>query len=247
MPDEEKVVQIAGSPENLPAAEGLLRDVLSIVSHELRTPLSVVHTIASMLLNPKYQLTPQQVREQHERIRRNVELMNRMIGELTDVASLRGGELSVDRQPIVINEVLRNAVAEFEAPARDKGLALTCDTGNDMMNAEADRARLMQLFQSLLGNAVKSCKAGDRISVTSRAAGNSAQIEITDTGPGIATDDLPHIFDPYYSAGKKLQKAGAGFSLYIGKGIVDAHQGQIRCSSEPGVGTTFNISLPLTS
>ena len=75
-------------------------DVLAIVSHDLRTPLSVVHTTASMLLNPKYQLTAQQVREQHERIRRNVDLMNRMIGDLMDVVALRGGKLSIDAKPI---------------------------------------------------------------------------------------------------------------------------------------------------
>jgi signal transduction histidine kinase len=136
-------------------------------------------------------------------------------------------------------------VVALEAPARDKGLTLTYDAGNDVMNGDADRGRLMQLFQNLLGNAVKFCKAGDSISVTSRTRGTSAQIEIADSGPGIAADDLPHIFDPYYSASKKHQKSGTGLGLYISKGIVDAHGGQIRCGSEPGVGTTFNISLPL--
>jgi signal transduction histidine kinase len=221
-------------------------DVLAIVSHDLRTPLSVVHTTASMLLNPKYQLTPQQVREQHERIRRNVELMNRMIGDLMDMVALRGGKLSIERKPTVINEVLREAIAAHEVPARDKGITLAYDAGGDVMKTDADRGRLMQLFQNLLGNAVKFCKAGDRISVTSRARGNSAQIEIADSGPGIAADDLPHIFDPYYSASRKHQKTGTGLGLYISKGIVDAHGGEIRCGSEPGVGTRFDISLPLT-
>ena len=81
--------------------------------------------------------------------------------------------------------------------------------------------------------------------MASRTRGSNAQIEISDTGPGIAPDDLPHIFDPYYSASKKHQKTGTGLGLYIGKGIVDAHGGQIRCASEPGVGTTFSIALPL--
>jgi len=222
-------------------------DVLAIVSHDMRTPLSVVHTTASMLLNPKYQLTPQQVREQYERIRRNVEQMNRMIGDLMDMASLRGGNLSIEPKPIVINDVLREAVIAQEGPARDKGLTLTYDAGTDVMKANADRGRLLQLFQNLLGNAVKFCKAGDTITVSSRTRGNNAHIEIADSGPGIAADDLPHIFDPYYSASKKHQKTGTGLGLYIGKGIVDAHGGQIRCGSEPGVGTTFNISLPLSA
>jgi signal transduction histidine kinase len=220
-------------------------DVLAIVSHDLRTPLAVVHTTASMLLNPKYQLTPQQVREQHERIKRNVELMNRMIGDLMDMASLRAGKLSIDTRPTVINDVLREAVTVHEAPVREKGLTLAYEANSDVMYAEADRARLMQLFQNLIGNAVKFCKAGDRITVTSRTRGSSAFIEISDTGPGISAEDLPRIFDPYFSASEKHQKTGTGLGLYIGKGIVDAHGGEIRCGSEPGLGTTFTVSLPL--
>ncbi len=220
-------------------------DVLAIVSHDLRTPLAVLHTTASMLLNPKYQLTPQQVREQHERIKRNVDLMNRMIGDLMDLASLRAGKLSIDAKPTVINDVLREAVTVHEAPARDKDITLVYESSSDVMYAEADRARLMQLFQNLIGNAVKFCKSGDRITVTSRTRGGSAYIDISDTGPGISAEDLPLIFDPYFSASKKHQKTGTGLGLYIGKGIVDAHGGQILCGSEPGLGTTFSVVLPL--
>ena len=233
--------------QQLAAAVRAREDVLAIVSHDMRTPLSVVHTTTSMLLNPKYKLTPEQIREQHERIRRNVDLMNRMIGDLMDMVHLRSGTLSINPKPTVVNEVLREAINAHEAPARDKGLQLSYDAGNDVMNADADRARLMQLFQNLLGNAVKFTKTGDSISVTSRTRGNQALIEIADSGPGIAADDLPHIFNPYYSASKKHQKTGTGLGLYIAKGIVDAHGGTIRCVSEPGVGTTFNITLPLTA
>ena len=224
--------------------DALLRDVLAIVSHDLRTPLSVVHTTASMLLNPKYQLTPEQVREQHERIRRNVDIMNRMIGDLVDMVSLREGRFSIDPKPVVIDEVLREAVAAHEAAARDKGVALTYDGGNDTMKAAADRARLLQLLRKLLGNAVKHCKSGDRISVTSRADDGSAQLEIADTGAGIAPGYLQHLFDPY-SSDSKLQKTPSGLGLYIAKGIVQAYGGQIRCESAPDVGTTFFMSLPL--
>jgi two-component system sensor histidine kinase/response regulator len=233
--------------EALKQAVQAREDVLAIVSHDMRTPLSVVHTTTSMLLNPKYKLTPEQVREQHERIRRNVDLMNRMIGDLMDMVHLRSGKLSINPKPIVVNDVLREAVTAHEPLARDKGLQLIYDSGTDVMSGAADRARLMQLFQNLLGNAVKFTKAGDTINVTSRTHGRDGHIEIADSGPGIAAEDLPHIFDPYYSASGKHQKTGTGLGLYIAKGIVDAHGGTIRCTSTPGVGTTFNITLPLAS
>jgi signal transduction histidine kinase len=232
--------------EELANAVRAREDVLAIVSHDLRTPLSVLHTTASMLLNPKYHFTPSQVREQHERISRNVDLMNRMIGDLMDMASLRDGKLTIDPKPMEINEVLREVVSEHEAPAQGKGVQLSCDACSDVLHAEADRARLVQLFQNLIGNAVKFCRTGDSIRVTSRAHNGNASIEITDTGPGISADDLPRIFEPYYSASRKHHESGTGLGLFIGKGIVDAHGGQIRCTSEPGVGTTFVVSLPLT-
>jgi two-component system sensor histidine kinase BaeS len=113
------------------------------------------------------------------------------------------------------------------------------------MRAEADRARLMQLFQNLIGNAVKFCKAGDSITVASRTRGSSAQIEISDTGPGIAPDDLPHIFDPYYSASKKAPEDRHGPGPLHRQGNCRCSRRQIRCASEPGIGTTFSIALPL--
>jgi len=168
-----------------------------------------------------------------------------MIGDLLDMANLRSGKLTIDPQPMVINDVLRDSVATHEASAREKGVTLSYEAGTDVMRLEADRARLTQLFQNLIGDAIKFCKAGDRITVTSRTRGKAAHIEISDTGPGIAAEDLPLIFDPYFSASKKHQKTGTGLGLYISKGIVDAHGGEIRCGSEPGVGTTFSITLPL--
>ena len=239
-------VELDRQKQELLLAVRAREDVLAIVSHDMRTPLAVVHTTASMLLNPKYQLSPQQIREQHERIRRNVDLMNRMIGDLQDMASLRMGQLSIVPKPVVINDVVREALAAHESTAREKGITLTYDAGNDTLQAEADRARLTQLFQNLIGNAVKFCKAGDRITVASSRRGNEARIEISDTGPGITPEDLPHIFDPYYSASQKHKKSGTGLGLYIGKGIVDAHGGRIECGSQPGVGTTFSITLPMT-
>jgi signal transduction histidine kinase len=228
-----------------PAPEALLHDIIAIVSHDLRTPLSVMQTTASMLLNPKYNLSPQQVREQHERIRRNVDVMNRMIGDVVDVVSLRSGALSIDPTPVALDDLLREAVAAHEAPAHDLEIALAYESGGETLEADGDRVRLLQLFRNLIGSALKSCKAGDRIDVASRKCDGGAEISIVDSGPGVAAADLPHVFDPYYPAGNKHLKSGTRLDLYIGKGIVEAHAGQIRCESTPGSGTTYRIRLPL--
>jgi two-component system sensor histidine kinase BaeS len=161
-----------------------------------------------------------------------------MLADLADLANLRAGKFSIDPQPIDVNEPLRAVVAAQEAPAREKGLTLKLEAGTEALRASADHARLAQVFQSLLGSAFETCRSGDRITVTCRAHGNSAQIEVADSGPGIPAADLPHVFE--------ARNSGRGFGLCIAKGIVDAHGGQIRCVSEPGTGTTFTCTLPLT-
>jgi signal transduction histidine kinase len=235
---------MAHDPKDPPSPEGLLGSVLGIVTHDLRTPLSVMHTTASMLLNPKYNLSPQQVREQHERIRRNVDLMNRMIGDVVDLVSLREGPLSIESQPLAIADVLREAVSSQEKAARDGGVTLTCETGDEPLDAVGDRARLLQLFRNLIGNALRSCKSGDRVTVTGSAQEKAIEVTIADSGAGVAAEDLPHVFEPQYLAGKKHLKTGTVLDLYIGKGIVEAHGGDIRCESAPGAGTTYRLRLP---
>ena len=216
-------------------------DVLAIVSHDMRTPLAVVHTTTSMLLNPKYKLTPEQVREQHERIRRNVELMNRMIGDLMDMVNLRS----------------RPAVHQPEAHGRQRRAARSRDRARSA-GARQGAAHFLRRRHGRDARRRGSRPPHAAVPEPARQRGQVLQgrrqhhgdqpharqparrSRSRTAGPASRADDLPHIFDPYYSASKKHQKTGTGLGLYIAKGIVDAHGGQIRCKSEPGVGTTFN-------
>lgn len=214
-----------------------LEGVLAKVAHDLRTPLAVVHTTANMLLNPKYQLTADQVRAQHERIRRNAEIMNRMIGELSDVAQIRSGALTLDTRPTDVDEVLREALAANQDAAREKGLTVSCEADDEAKNAEADRARLLQMFAGLLGHAVRASDAGSSIIVRSALRDGDAHVEIIDRAREVSPAELPGVFDPW--------RSGGSLGLFISKGIVEAHGGRIRCDSQPGVGTTFFVTLPL--
>jgi two-component system, sensor histidine kinase and response regulator len=230
--------------EQLAQAVRVREDVLAMVSHDLRSPLAVIHTTTSMLLNPKYKMTPEQVVEGHQRMLRNVELMNRMIGDLFDMVNLCSGRLSIEQRHEDLAQLLRESAAVHEEPAQKKGIRIECEIERGHLKAFCDRTRLLQVFANLLGNAVKFCNPGDTIRVHARSHGDTAIIEISDSGPGIAADDLPHILEAYWSAGKH-RSAGSGLGLYIARGIVEAHGGKIRVSSKPGVGTTFTISLPL--
>ncbi|HEY4212979.1 MAG TPA: hybrid sensor histidine kinase/response regulator [Steroidobacteraceae bacterium] len=229
--------------QQLAQAVRIREDVLAMVTHDLRTPLAVIHASTTVFLNPRYQPTPEQAREQHQRVLRNVDLMNRMIGDLTDMVNLRSGRLSIQRRPEPMHPLIRESVAAHERGARDKGLSLDYVPAATDIQLNCDRARLVQVFSNLLGNAVKFCKAGDSIRVRSEARNGLAQFEVCDSGPGIAPDDLPHIFDPYWSA-REHKSAGTGLGLYIAKGIVEAHGGRIRAESRVGSGATFFVTLP---
>ncbi len=220
-------------------------DVLAIVSHDMRTPLSVVHTTTSMLLNPKYKLTPEQVREQHERIRRNVDLMNRMIGDLMDMVHLRSGKLSINPKPTIVNDVLRDAVAAHEVPARDKGLQMSYDAGHGC-DARRGRPRAPH-------------------AVVPEPVGQCGEIH---QGRRQHSRHQPHARQPRADRYRRQRPrhrrrrlAAHLRSLLLGQqeapedrhgpgavhrqGYCRCARGTIRCVSEPGVGTTFNITLPL--
>ncbi len=230
--------------QQLAQAVRIREDVLAMVTHDLRTPLAVIHASTTVFLDARYKPTPDQAREQHQRILRNVDLMNRMIGDLMDMVNLRSGRLSIKRRPESVQALMHESVLAHEAPAREKGLQLEyAAVGNDIQ-VDCDRARLVQVFSNLLGNAVKFCRAGDSIRVRSDARGSVVSFEVSDTGPGIAAADLPHIFDPYWSA-RKHKAAGNGLGLYIAKGIVEAHGGHITVESAPEEGATFFITLPI--
>jgi signal transduction histidine kinase len=134
-------------------------------------------------------------------------------------------------------------VLDVHAPiAADKGIELVRDTNLQGVQILADRNRLVQVFGNLIGNSIKFCRADDRIVMHTKVDGNEVCFQIRDTGPGIPADELPRIFEPYWSAERHAKK-GTGLGLYISKGIVEAHHGRIWVESTPG-STTFFVALP---
>jgi signal transduction histidine kinase/DNA-binding NarL/FixJ family response regulator len=214
--------------------------VLGIVSHDLRNPLNTISISAALLLE---QAVPEALRErQIGVIERSVQQMDRLIHDLLDVARLEAGRLSVDLQPLEIEAIL-GEVLEMQQPlAVDKGLCLEAVGPGAAGCVLADRTRLVQVFSNLLGNAIKFTPSGGRITVGVEAAAGEVLFRVSDSGPGIAEKDLPHLFDAYWQ-GTRSGREGAGLGLAITRGIVQAHGGRIWVQSSPGAGTTFSFSL----
>ncbi len=218
-------------------------DLLAIVSHDLRNPLGVVLASTSLLL--KSNLPPdrqERARRQVEAIQRAGNRMNRLIRDLLDFASIQAGRLSVSLRPQDVAAMVNEVLEVTEPLAAAKALRLTADVAPDLA-IRCDHDRVIQLFSNLVGNAVKFTPDAGTITVRAVPDGDVVRFSVTDTGPGISADELPHVFDRYYQAQRK-NRDGIGLGLSIARGIVEAHGGRIWVESEEGKGSTFFFTLP---
>jgi len=223
-------------------------EMLAIVSHDLKNPLGAISLSATLLARDASASgsDDKKTRRQIETIQRSASRMEDLIADLLDVGTLQAGRLSIEVGPVDPAEMMREAVESSEPVARAKGIDLRLEEAPRGAAVLADRRRMAQVFGNLIGNAVKFCRAGERVAVSSRVEGTEMVFEVADTGPGIRSDDLAHLFEPYWSAARHA-KRGTGLGLYIAKGIVEAHRGRIWVTSEPGKGSRFSFTVPVAA
>ena len=215
-------------------------DILAVVSHDLKSPLGAIHLASTMLLAKAEPAT----RRHLETILRAAVRMDHLIGDLLDMASIQAGRLAIERKPEDAGAIVREAFEAHEPMARGKGLALVRADELGDARVHGDRDRILQVLGNLLGNALKFCNPGDTITIRGRRRDRELELAVADTGPDISDVELPHLFEPYWSA-KRYAKQGTGLGLYISKGIVEAHGGRIWIEREPGAGKAFYFTLPL--
>ncbi|MDY6946703.1 MAG: hybrid sensor histidine kinase/response regulator [Pseudomonadota bacterium] len=245
--------KLAEQYQQLQASEALLReavqareDVLAVVSHDIRNFLQAIKSGVQMLNKPPEKLGADARAAIHGRLSSTVDLMSRVIADLLDMASIRTGRIEVQLRPEVAGNLIGEAVAVHEPLADQKGIRLTAQCEIPTAVVLCDRERILQVFSNLLGNALKFCRHGDQIRVRMRAFEDRVQASVIDSGPGIASADLPLVFDPYWS-GAANRRNGTGLGLYITKRIIEAHDGRIWIESEPGKGTAVHFTLGLST
>jgi PAS domain S-box-containing protein len=219
----------------------LREDVLAVVSHDLRNPLSTINMSTELLINKAPETA---ARKQLETILRASGRMERLIGDLLDMASIQAGRLSVERETQEIAPIITEAIETARPLAIANEQKLSAEIAVGSARCYIDRERILQLMSNLLGNAKKFSPSGGTIAIRATVSGKEAACSISDTGPGISEHDMPQIFDPYWSA-KHAQKKGIGLGLYISKGIVEAHGGRIWVENRAGGGAIFYFTLPL--
>jgi signal transduction histidine kinase len=214
------------------------RQLLADVSHELRTPLSVIQGNVEGILDGLYPAD----RAHLEPILEETQLLERLVEDLRTLSLSETGVLRLHREPTDLGALLSESVAAFRAKADAASVTLALSLDDGLPNLEVDQSRLRQVIGNLLDNAVRLTPAGGSVRVRASASGPDAvEIDVQDTGPGIAPEVLPRIFDRFYRSG---ERGGSGLGLPIARSLVEAHGGTIAAASEAGQGTRISIRLP---
>jgi signal transduction histidine kinase len=218
-------------------------DLLTVVAHDLRNPLNTIFMSTELLLELET-LLPLPAETRHINIiRRSAEKMNGLIQDLLDVKRIETGQLAIDPRPVAIQHVIAEALELLRPIADSRGQVLGQHVPEDLPRSFADPGRIQQVISNLVGNALKFTPNEGRVDVAVDLLHTEIRIAVTDTGPGIAADQLPHVFGRFWQ-GAKTDNRGIGLGLAIAKGIIDAHGGRIWVESRPGEGATFYFTLP---
>ncbi|NUP10474.1 MAG: response regulator [Polyangiaceae bacterium] len=211
-------------------------EVLAVVSHDLRNLLGTISMRAQLLSQKRGQADSPQA------ILRTAKQMTRLMNDLVDAASIDASHLSLDRKPQSVGPLCSEAIDTLRPIADEKSVAVEQSIPPTLPDALCDRDRVLQVLSNLVSNAIKFTPSGGAIDVRARRVNGSIELSIHDTGPGIPSAQVPHLFDRFWRADSHCE--GAGLGLYIAKGIVEAHGGRIWAASGPGGGTTFTFTLP---
>lgn len=213
-------------------------DMMAVVSHDLKNPLQTV-LLGCELLRQEESAAATRV----DAIRRAADQMDRLVRDLLDVTRLEGGQLSLEQEVVDVRSLLDEALTLHRPLADEKDTALELQAPAALPAVRGDRHRLLQVLSNLIGNAVKFVPPAGRIILSAEATATEVRVAVSDTGPGIPPDQLPHVFDRFWRADRR-GGGGTGLGLAIAKAVVETHGGRIEARSEPGHGATFVFWLP---
>ncbi len=244
----DEVAQLAQSfnvmANELNALEGARRSFVANVSHELRSPLTSMRGFLEAMQDGT--IPPEEHGKYLDIVVSENKRMIKMVNGLLDLARIESGEYAVKRGNIDINELIARTLITFEARIDTKKINVDLELGGERLFVEADADQIAHVLRNLIDNAIKFTDEGGRISLKTTAEKRLVKVFITDSGTGIAKEDIPHLFDRFYKAEKAhtpCNDSGTGLGLSIVKRIVDQHGQTISVTSELGRGTTFCFTL----
>lgn len=218
----------------------LRREFAAEVAHEVRTPLAIIRSQIEAIQDGVLEPSPSTVGSLHEETLR----LTRLMGDLETLASAEAAGFALSPQPIALKPLLDECARGFTGPCEAEGVTLRSDL-EDVV-ADVDPNRMRQVVSNLLSNALKFTPSDGLVELLLRSTGAETVITVRNTGPGIALDDLPHVFDRFFR-GHGVRASGSGVGLTVVRELVEAHAGTVEVSSRPGAGAAFTVRLPRTS
>jgi signal transduction histidine kinase len=221
-------------------------EMVAVVSHDLKNPLATIQMAVSFL---KEEIVPDDEahsleRKQLDVIHRSAARMHRLIHDLLDTAAIEAGHVQLARAPTTAYELVIDAIELLRPLAAAKRVELLAVVPAGLPSVEADRERMLQVFSNIGGNAIKFTPPGGRVEFGATDHGPALEFIICDNGPGIAAEDLKHVFERYWQA-ERTKSMGSGLGLPIAKRLIEAHGGNIRADSQLGAGSRFTFTLPV--
>jgi signal transduction histidine kinase len=230
---------------DLEQGEQLRRNLLADVAHELRTPIAVLQANLRAILDEVYPLDQTEIAQLYEQTR----YLSHLVDDLHLLAQAEARQLPLHRQETDLTQLVKTTVDLFRPTAEAKEVSLQTQLPANSPTLQIDAARITQVLQNLLANALRHTPANGTITVSIQPGPETISLCIADTGDGIPPEHLPHIFDRFYrtDSARSRDRGGAGLGLAIARAIVEAHGGQIKATSQgmPGQGSQFTVSLPV--
>jgi len=229
------------------AANQAKSEFLANMSHELRTPLNAINGFSEIMAGEMFgPLGDQRYKGYAADILKSGQHLLSLINDILDMAKIEAGKMTLHYEPVDMTEVCEDAIRLMRGKAQDSGLTLTLQAP-DLPEIDADYRGLKQVMLNLISNAVKFTPEGGEITVSMAALGEDrVRIAVTDTGIGIAAEDLARLAQPFEQVEGQHSKTtqGTGLGLSLTKALIELHQGQMLMESEPGVGTTVSFDIP---
>jgi len=223
--------------------ERVRRDFIANVSHELRTPLAGLKSVIETL-EAGAKDDPAVAADFLSRADTEIDRLVQMVEELLELSRLESGDIPLVRRRLDVERILREAVGRLGRQAEKAGVVVGIDVDDGLPPVSGDAEMVERVVVNLLHNAVKFTPAGGRVQLRAACGEGAVEVSVSDTGVGIAEEDLPRIFERFYKGDRSRGAGGTGLGLAVAKHAVEAHGGKIWAESRPGEGSTFRFTIP---
>jgi len=220
-------------------------DLVAVVSHDLRSPMTVISMLCGMMqkaFSSDGSHSSKRIASAIDTMQQATSRMNVLLEDLLDTSRIDAGRYTINPRPTSVAQIFEDACALLSPLATAKAIDMSFHAEPDL-HINADPERLFQVLSNLIGNAIKFTPQQGRVGISAMSVGDEIVFSVRDTGEGITAEQLPHVFDRYWTV-KEGNPNGTGLGLYISKGIVQAHGGKLHAESQPGVGSEFRFTVP---